>query len=60
MLTAANIVGPLTQGIGAPPPVDPAAEFAQLIKLIRGGFAYANVHSTMSPAGEIRGQIRVD
>jgi hypothetical protein len=60
VLTAANIVGPATQGIGAPPPVDPAAEFAQLIKLIRGGFAYANVHSTMSPSGEIRGQIQAD
>lgn len=60
VLTAANVVGPATQGIGAPPPVDPAAEFAQLIKLVRGGFAYANVHSTMSPSGEIRGQIQAD
>jgi hypothetical protein len=40
--------------------VDPATEFAQLIELLRGGLAYANVHSTMSPGGEIRGQIRVD
>ncbi len=60
VLTAANIVGPTTQGIGAPAPVDPDAEFAQLIKLLRSGLAYANVHSTMSPGGEIRGQIRVD
>jgi hypothetical protein len=60
VITAANIVGPATQGIGAPPPVDPDTEFAQLIKLLRSGLAYANVHSTMSPGGEIRGQIKVD
>jgi len=66
VLTAANIVGPSSQGIGEPappsplPPRDPDVEFAQLIKMIRSGLAYANVHSTMSPGGEIRGQIRVD
>ena len=60
VLTAANVVGPATQGIGAPSPADPAVEFAQLIKLLRAGLAYANVHSTMSPGGEIRGQVKAD
>lgn len=61
IITAASIVGPATQGIGGPlPVVDPATEFAQLITLLRSRLAYVNVHSTMSPGGEIRGQIKVD
>jgi len=61
VITAANVVGPVAQGIGGPTPVvDPDAEFAQLIKLLRSGRGYAHVHTTMSPSGEIRGQIRVD
>jgi hypothetical protein len=58
VITPASIVGPASQGIGAPPPADPATEFAQLVKMLRSGLAYVNVHSTMSTAGEIRGQIR--
>ncbi len=50
-LTAANIIGPGGQGIAA-------GEFAELVDAIRGGVAYANVHSTKFPGGEIRGQIK--
>ena len=50
-LTAANIIGPTGQGIAA-------GEFAELVEAIRGGVAYANVHSTKFPGGEIRGQIK--
>lgn len=51
--TAANVIGPAGQGIAA-------GEFAELIRALRGGVAYANVHSNLFPGGEIRGQIRVD
>ncbi len=50
-LTAANIIGPTGQGIAA-------GEFAELVEAIRGGVAYANVHSSKFPGGEIRGQIK--
>lgn len=48
-LTAANIIGPTSQGIAA-------GEFAELVRAIRAGKAYANVHSTLHPGGEVRGQ----
>src|SRR5262245_4967279 len=47
--TAASVVGPTAQGI-AP------GEFAELIRAIRAGAAYANVHSAAFPTGEIRDQ----
>jgi CHRD domain len=37
-----------------------AGELAEVLAAIRAGVAYANVHTTLSPGGEIRGQIRVD
>ena len=46
-----DVVGPATQGV-AP------GELADLMRATRGGLTYANVHGTMSPGGEIRGQIR--
>lgn len=54
--TAANVTGqpagpPAGQGIQP-------GEFAELIKAIRAGKTYANVHTTKFPGGEIRTQIR--
>ena len=49
-LTASNVVGPAGQGIAA-------GEFAELIRAIRAGRTYANVHTTKFPGGEIRSQI---
>ena len=34
-----------------------AAGFAEMIKAMRAGAAYANVHTTLFPTGEIRGAI---
>jgi hypothetical protein len=51
-VTAANVVGPNGQGI------TPGADFAKVVQAMREGAAYANVHSTRSPGGEIRGPIR--
>jgi len=50
-ITAANVVGPTTQGI-APGDLDSALE------AVRAGLAYANMHTANFPGGEIRGQVR--
>ena len=49
--TAANVLAVPAQGIAA-------GEFGELLRAIRRGVTYANVHSDKFPGGEIRGQIR--
>jgi hypothetical protein len=52
-ITPADILGPAAQGINAGEPT----AFAELVRAIRAGYTYANVHTTRFPGGEIRGQI---
>ena len=49
-VTAANVIGPTTQGI-------PAGGLAEIVAAMRAGHAYANVHTALFPGGEIRAQI---
>ena len=48
--TAANVIGLPSQQL-------PAGDLARLLRAIRRGETYANVHTMTSPGGEIRGQI---
>lgn len=50
-ITGPDVTGPAGQGVGA-------GELADLIRAIRAGAAYVNVHTATYPTGEIRGQIR--
>jgi hypothetical protein len=49
-VVAADVIGPAGQGI-AP------GEFAELLRAIRKGVTYVNVHSATQPGGEIRAQM---
>jgi hypothetical protein len=46
-----DVIGPAGQGVTA-------GDFADLLRAIRSGVAYANVHTDQFPGGETRGQIR--
>ena len=50
-ITAADVIGPVGQGVAA-------AEFAEMVDMMRSGNAYVNVHTNKHPPGEIRGQIK--
>ena len=52
-ITAAKVLTVTGQGIEA-------GEFVELVRAIRAGATYANVHSTTFPPGEIRGPIDGD
>jgi hypothetical protein len=51
--TAADVVGPAGQGIAA-------GELDELLRAVRAGSTYINVHSTLYPGGEIRSKIDVN
>ncbi len=50
-VVASDVTGPAGQGI-AP------GQFDEILRAMRAGAAYINVHTTAYPGGEIRGQIR--
>jgi len=56
VVTAASIIGPAGQGVA--PASASINEFAELVRSIRKGITYANVHSSKFPGGEVRGQLR--
>lgn len=51
--SADDVIGPAGQGIAA-------GEWEEVVRAIRRGVVYANVHSDLFPGGEIRGQLRTD
>jgi hypothetical protein len=50
-LRAADVIGPEDQGIDA-------GQFGELVRAMRAGATYANVHTEKYPGGEIRAQLR--
>jgi hypothetical protein len=48
---AADVIGPAGQGIAA-------GEFDEVLRAIRAGATYANIHTVGRPSGEIRAQLR--
>jgi hypothetical protein len=52
-ITPAQVLEAVGQGIAQ-------GEFDEVVAAIRAGRAYANVHSSLFPPGEIRGQLHDD
>jgi len=50
-VTAADVIGVASQNISA-------GDFAALLRILRSGDGYVNVHTVKFPMGEIRGQVR--
>jgi CHRD domain len=50
-ITAANVVGPTTQGIDV-------GDLDSALEVLRAGLSYANMHTVNFAGGEIRGQVR--
>src|SRR5262249_26026416 len=49
-ITPASVIGPTAQGITA-------GDFDSLVRAIRAGATYANIHTTARPTGELRADI---
>ena len=56
-ITPEGVVGPGPTATSAGQGIEPGA-FAEIAAAIRAGLAYANVHTSKWPGGEIRGQLR--
>jgi len=52
-ITAADILAITAQGLAA-------EDFAGAVRAIESGNTYVNVHTTLFPGGEIRGQIQIN
>ncbi|MGH3084468.1 MAG: CHRD domain-containing protein [Gaiellaceae bacterium] len=50
VIDAADVTGPAGQGIAA-------GELTEVIRALRAGAVYANVHTSKYTGGEIRGQV---
>src|SRR5215467_1939754 len=55
-LTAADVTGQPLNGLNGGQGIQPG-EFAEVIRALKAGMTYVNVHSQKFPGGEIRGQI---
>jgi hypothetical protein len=54
----ADVQAIMTQGFRPDPAMTAEQRFAKLVRALRSGVAYANVHTAASTGGEIRGQIQ--